>query len=365
MARRLPTKGSMDFLQRLLQAFQNQVTSNWTEDVRQSATNSLNKIATSRGDFLKLEQLGLVLENPEKSIRLDDQSAHMTVEQNWKDIISEDIMGSLGRHGDDAISCVGEGVLYANAIALLFGAKRVFYRGEQEYGWSLMSRAERHMNLDLDHGVGITNTEIEEIERFQESLLSDDSLVSEIFHGHDPYERSDPRWLPIMQHYDNAFGTRLLDLTSSIYSGLYFACVGWDGQVDEDNDGLLYVFLDGSANWRGYYLDSNSTKASEFDDVVPIRLEDSFRDWKAPEYYRLYSSSYSNPREMAQDGFFLVKGVIGVKREHGTGFKFRIPRKVKARIVRELWLSGYTPERMVRGDIGRTAHNRIASFLKL
>lgn len=47
-----------------------------------------------------------------------------------------------------------------------------------------------------------------------------------------------------MQHHNEKFGTRLLDITSSIYTGLYFACIGWKGEIDSVNDGILYSFYD-------------------------------------------------------------------------------------------------------------------------
>ena len=49
-----------------------------------------------------------------------------------------------------------------------------------------------------------------------------------------------------MQHYDDDFGTRLSDATTAVFARLYFACVAWDGTINNDIDGVLYVFLRGN-----------------------------------------------------------------------------------------------------------------------
>lgn len=55
--------------------------------------------------------------------------------------------------------------------------------------------------------------------------------------------RGDSQWWALMQHYGPAAGkgTRLLDVTGSLFAGLMFACVSWDGRVDHDIDGVLYI----------------------------------------------------------------------------------------------------------------------------
>lgn len=71
-------------------------------------------------------------------------------------------------------------------------------------------------------------------------------------------------------------------------------------------------------------------------------------------------------RELAQDGVFLVQGDLGKDPEFGgtKQFKLCIPRWAKANIVEELWLAGYTPERIVRGEIGQKAKDKAESELR-
>jgi hypothetical protein len=168
-----------------------------------------------------------------------------------------------------------------------------------------------------------------------------------------------------MQHYDEEFGTRMLDISSSIFAGLYFASVGWDGEIDTNHDGILYLFMRGTGlTARGYYYDQRSPDFDvEIDELAPKNLKSSFVDWPHPEYFRIYKSSTSSPRELAQDGWFLVRGVLNPKPQFGQGFKFKVPAAAKAQIAKQLWISGYTPERMVRGQKGYDAKTRLAETL--
>lgn len=45
-----------------------------------------------------------------------------------------------------------------------------------------------------------------------------------------------------MQHYDDNYGTRMIDVTTSLYCALFFASADWDGTVDSSVDGKLYMF---------------------------------------------------------------------------------------------------------------------------
>jgi hypothetical protein len=364
MSRRLPTKGSIEFFRRYLDTLVSKMSSNLPDQNKESIRNHLRKIQSIHSDLVALEILGMASEIPEKRILSEDSSTHMPIAQGWDRLIAEDTVDLFGRYGIDAISCLGEAIIYTNALATVFGANKVFYRGEQQYGWSLISRAERNMDFTQSYDTGLSDREAEEIKRFQDMVKSDKEIAEEIFHGDVPGDNS-PRWLPIMQHYDTEFGTRLLDLTSSVFTGLYFACVSWDGCINEDMDGLLYVFFDKSSQWRGEYIFSNNGRLTEFDDVIPENLFDSFQNWKYPEYFRLYRSQSSSPREMAQDGVFLVRGILGGERNHGQNFKFRIPAEQKKRIAKELWFAGYTPARIVRGQIGVDAEKELSKILGL
>lgn len=216
----------------------------------------------------------------------------------------------------------------------------MFYRGEHHYGYPLKSRAERHMSVSSGHGAGLSTHEIQELRRFQREVKRSKFLKKQI-KGKGLFlpRRNHPAWLPIMQHYDEEFGTRLLDISSSIYTGLYFACISWDGYIDTKHDGILYLFLRGGVGLtaRGFYYDREPDDFDpEFDDVAPRVVTKSFYDWEHPDFFRIYKSSSASPREIAQDGWFLVRGDLENPPQFGQGFKFRIPAGAKERIARQL-----------------------------
>ncbi|MCD6433230.1 MAG: hypothetical protein J7L21_04240, partial [Sulfurimonas sp.] len=158
------------------------------------------------------------------------------------------------------------------------------------------------------------------------------------------------------------------DITTSLYTALYFACIDWNGNINLEKDGILYQFLvggNGGITARGFYYDTKPTDFDEFDALVPKSLTDSFKTFEHSKYFRIYKSSSVSPREVAQDGLFLVRGDLNAKAEFGTGFKFRIPAEAKMHILKQLWRAGYTPERMVRGERGVKAKENLGSILGL
>jgi hypothetical protein len=302
--------------------------------------------------------MGLVVTTPEPQ-RLDpDESPFTETVGGWESLFLSDL-ATWGSAGFGAASSVAEALMIANAIALAWGTDEVFYRGEHRYGHRLLSRAERKLGSEDLVSSGISPRELEELRRFQSETLGNEGVVAEIF-GDSAPDTNDPAWLTVMQHYDSSFGTRLLDLTRSIFAGLHFATISWGGQILEDIDGVLYVFMREGAPWRtdSYELLSHPRGSGG--------LENAYEGWPHPEYHRLYLSHLTaNPRELAQDGVFLVRGDISRPPRFGQGLKIRIPGSAKNRIARELWFSGYTPNRIVRGTRGREAHRNVAAFLQI
>lgn len=366
MKRRPPTSGTTEFLSQYLTAFLAHLLQDTPEEIKEEVFKEAQKINEIRSTFPQLQKLGRIAEVEPKFLLPKDETAHMEVNAGWHGLALESFVDDFGRYGSDAVSGIAEATFYAIALATTFGANNLFFRGEPQYGYFLKSRAERNMAASEGEEAGLTQREIDELRRFQCEVKSSESLIKSIGkNGSLPPEES-PLWLPIMQHYDNSFGTRLLDISSSIYTGLYFACVGWDGGIDTEHDGILYSFSIGSNGliFSGFYYDEKPENFdNESDNIAPEFVENSFKDWDHPEILRLYRSSSTSDREMAQDGYFLVKGSLKEGYGFGQGFKYRIPAKVKCKIAKELWLVGYTPERMVRGPIGRDAHKKLAEEL--
>lgn len=304
----------------------------------------------------RYRDLGLIEPTPEPKLVDPDETYGLSTDGNWEQFFVEEMMG-FAAGGSGTAGSIAEALMISNALARALGADSLFYRGEHRYGHRLLSRAERKLT-DGERSNGISRREIDELRRFQDDVRGDQGLIVEMFDGALP-DLEDPKWLTAMQHYDEGFGTRLIDLTRSIFAGLYFACLSWRGDIDEQSDGLLYIVMDtGSWTPHSHHELRASPTAGKGES-----LDHAFEGWEAPEYVRLYDPPSANPRSLAQDGVFLVRADIGAEPNYGQQFRMRIPAHRKSRIVRELWIAGYTPERIVRGASGHAAHQKVAGTL--
>lgn len=369
------TEGNVGFIRELHEAISAHFSDPASrKNILEKAIPYLRELQAPVGRYSDLGALGLVNRLPPRSTFKDgsgqavDHSSCFEPTQGWTRLYVEDVVQSLGRAGPGAVATVGEALFVVNGLARTHGAKRVYYRGEHQYGWCLKSRAQRKMEEDLGTTLsaanGITKRELDELRRFQAEVRSGQVQLDEaLVRANSLPDDDDPEWLPLMQHYDATFGTRLLDLTRSVFSGLYFACVDWDGTIDFATDGLLYVFLD---RGRIYAYERGGDLDDEIAEFVPTSVTDAFKNWRHPEYLHHFDSSQRSMRELAQDGLYLVQGDIGVEPEFGGTAKFKlcIPHWAKARVIEELWFAGYTPERLVRGSIGKEAADKAESQLR-
>jgi len=295
-----------------------------------------------------------------------DQTSFMEPKP-WTQAVAEDMAVTLGRGGSGAIVSIAEALLVVNSLGHIHGTDKIYYRGEHKYGYELKSRAQRILDAEnggkIESTNGITDREIEELRRFQDQVKADPNLISEASFRNILPEDNSPEWLPIMQHYDEKFGTRLLDITSSVFSGIHFACIDWNGNIDFDTDGILYVFL---GHGRYYQTQPTGTLNDEISEFVPDHVEDSFKGWRCPDYLHHYASTQSSLREIAQDGHFFVQSDLSLPFTIGAKgqFKICIPHWAKPRLIQELWFAGFTPEKMVRGPKGMTAAKIAESQLK-
>lgn len=288
----------------------------------------------------------------------------LTIDESWQNLVISDVM-RFGENGPDAVGSVSEALLVANALARRWETDplQIYYRGEEKYGWRLTSRAHRAIG-EFPGGGGISDREVAELRRFQSEVLKDKQLSAEIFGSAIPDE-DHFTWLAAMQHYDRPFGTRMIDLTSSIFTGLYFACVDWSGNIDSDVDGRLSIFL-GARSWRTFAASEDWERLENFDreivDERPDEVSDAYKGLEYPSIPRLVRDAGTNSRLMAQDGFFLLP--VSEEPSWGQHFEIRIPGHVKRKIARELWHAGYTPDRIVRGATGRESTVKLRKDLR-
>ena len=369
MERTIPTKGNLDWFQKYLNAFIAKVLHEVPSAHKESIFIQARQLQSTLYPLSQLDTLERFSQVPQKLILPNDETANMEYNESWTNIVFEKIVSNFGQYGNQTVSSIEEAVCYSYTLAELFSSHQLFYRGEHHYGYALKSRAERNMDQSIDNNIGLTAREIEELYRFQREAKRSKFIKKEIKgKGFFLPNKNDPVWLPIMQHYDEEFGTRLLDISSSIYTGLYFSCIDWNGEVDTTQDGILYLFLRGGTGLtaRGFYYDRKPDDFDpSFDDIAPKDIRKSFNNWEHPEYFRIYKSSSTSPREIAQDGWFLIRGDLNKPSQFGQGFKFRIPASAKLRIAKQLWLTGYTPERMVHGEKGIQARKRLGEILNM
>lgn len=333
----------------------------------------LRALQSAIGPYSHLQSLGITAKTPPRATLKNedeqqaDNSAFLEPEQ-WLNFIAEDVAASFGRGGAGAITTIAEALVVTNTLARGHGTERIYYRGEHQYGYELKSRAQRNMEREsgepLKSTNGITDRELDELRRFQKEVKSNPEFEEEIVHGRGLPADDDPEWLTFMQHYDVKFGTRLLDITRSIFAGLHFACIDWDGTIDFETDGLLYIFF---GHGRHYAYKPTGGHDDEYSEFAPSNVIQSFKDWKCPNYMHHFSSFQSSMRELAQDGKFLVQGDLGLKPEYGGTHQFKIciPHWAKARIIEELWFTGFTPERIVRGKLGQIAEEKSKRQLEI
>ena len=282
MQRRKPTIGTLEFFSEYIDSFIAHATTDWNETKKASITAELNKLNTAKGAFGSLHALGQIEEvSPAKTLE-QDETALQAMNPGWHKLAMEHLVDSFGRYGMDCVGSAAEAVMYANALGGRFATQELFYRGEHQYGYELRSKAERKISDKKLGEQGITDEEIDQLRRFQKEVAADPEKYASIGKDEVLADLNHPRWLPVMQHYDDTFGTRLLDISSSIMAGLYFGTVSWAGDINENVDGILYVLLGGNPGMtvRGSYFEEEPEQFDpDYHDVAPKSIEDSFKDW--------------------------------------------------------------------------------------
>jgi hypothetical protein len=288
---------------------------------------------------------------PERVSLRDDESTVAEIPPGWSIIIENEIF-DLNRFGTSVITSCAEALVKCHGLKRGFDNFRtpMFFRGEHRFGWPLLPKFARQREVKAHDVKKITDEEIQSMENFQRRVSSCPDLKREIFGERDLMPPSNAAWWSIKQHYDETDGTRMLDLTTSLFCALYFGCADWDGSVDETVDGRLYFFpqqpgRDDNPNpnrRKGILVDGEDQRQNDWKDYFTIEDGDDLP--------RFRISQTPNDRVVSQDGYFIwqpdfAKPVV----PFGQNFSFRIHREAKKDMLAELAAAGYTRKRIL-GD---------------
>jgi FRG domain len=278
-------------------------------------------------------------------------SPQFQVGQQWIDSALEEVF-NFNAMGDEYICSTVEAVIKCNGIKKLFDKYEtpMFFRGEHVFGWDLKSRIGRKLLVDwnIEDPHNVTLEEKRLLSEFQERCKQDSVLRTTVF-GEDGHLLAIDHsgWWSLMQHYDDTDGTRMIDVTTSLYCALFFASANWDGTVDESIDGKLYMFP--YQPGRGE-TDSPERHMGELIDTEDARhrtVDEYFKVEKHLEIPRFRVSPARNDRALSQDGYFVWQPYFNKPLYTFQLFPFRIHRDFKKSIVKELTAMGYTRDRIL------------------
>lgn len=233
------------------------------------------------------------------------------------------------------------------------GTGGFLFRGQRNIEWPLVPTLGRNRDfLQFLDGNGeqellkmgksmVSSFEIEALSQFKKQWPNLAS-VDPIDRGADIPE-DDAAWWFRMQHYDeNAVGTRLLDVTSSIPAALLFACLDWStGLVDDETDGVLYLFSEGM---NAVTLDLNR-------EPFPFTTDNLFHGFHDVAPVHVLNPPH-NERSKAQYGSFIWWPKFWEELPSQI-FYLRVPKERKRYIAAELLKTNFGPKDIVRGEMGR------------
>ena len=336
-------------------------------------------------DQLALEELGkgvsgLYRSNshaPNNSIKAFEHPQTVNYDANGFGKSLDNEILKINSYGWKSIISISECILKVQGIVNTFNQDTrtrhlSLFRGHTDESWTISSSIARNMQnkgISLSTATEISKFEINALRKWQEKIKSDKYLREEIF-GECPLPNDDnASWWQLKQHYDDdkeTGGSRLIDVTSSPLSALYFACAGWDGSIDESKNGMLWVLHNPPGR---HFVDQQTLKHidpryQEWYDHAGETISDYF-DFNHSAVIRTILTSPDNHRSIAQDGYFLYYPDLSTEGNLWTSqtFTFVIPAQFKKHILTELYSLGYTPEKMVRGHKGIEAKRRLEKEL--
>ena len=254
--------------------------------------------------------------------------------EEWGGLINKAIAEIYSPYG---ISSVGEALIISNEYFKIRRARAAFFRGQSNIEWPLLTSMGRYFNkkkIPLNDTSKATQEELAGLKKFQKKWSDGKVEALELdLTRSERYGCDDAAWWILMQHYrGDCDYTRLLDITSSVFTGLYFASKEKIIKGAK-KDGVLYLVAD-TDNLRHQYKD-----ASEAWEQLESNKVESLFDTNDINVPRLLLTQYENERLKTQMGAFIWWPIFN---EPHRGFYYlRIPADKKADIRKELTSYGY------------------------
>ena len=129
----------------------------------------------------------------------------------------------------------------------------------------------------------------------------DKELKEKIFDDSELLSKDDSGLWSIMQYYEEEYGKRMIDVTSSFFCALYFVCVNWDGSIDTSIDGKLYLFPYTPGREETQTPDTYKGQINGPEDQAYNSLDDYFKVDSSVKYLRFIISAVRNERALSQD----------------------------------------------------------------
>lgn len=303
---------------------------------------------------------------------------HYANQDGWLQLILNELF-TFNAEGSAYITSVTECIIKTlgliNTHHQAFHRDLAYYRGHVDASWEIVSSIGRKISPDdiPDDRNQVSRFELNALRSWQDKVFSSDGLQQDIFSEQPTYNSEDPRWWALKQHYDSdphTGGTRLIDWTSSPLAGLYFACIDWDGSINDSIDGGLYVAMTGAGRRFAseQYLEGIDRNNVDFYDKAGNTVENYFTLDRFTSYPRTVITEHESTRQLSQDGHFIFTSEFEKPISEWGGAKpffFVIPGSYKENIARELFSLGYTPRKIVRGRAGEGAHNNLMAQLNI
>jgi len=278
------------------------------------------------------------------------KSDHFQVGEQWVEHGHNELT-EFNARGNEYICSTTEALIKCNSIKRMYDdfTTPMYFRGEHHFGWELISKLGRDNAFDWtkEDPNKVTQLELKLVKEFQKKVRSNQSLSEQIFGQNQVLDDGSSGWWSIMQHYDAVHGTRMIDITSSLFCALYFASANWDGAIDDSVDGKLYMFPTALGRGEIDAPERDKCQLVDYDDEVQNNLEDYYNIENHEKIPRFRKSPIRNDRVISQDGLFAWQAKFNEPLSTYQIFPFRVHRDFKEKIIAELASMGFTKDRIL------------------